>query len=331
MARRKQQGILLAGILVISACLLASLVLSPGRRNPYVAVSTRSREMLPQELQGKDLGPTPEALFWSSVWVYGRKTAGAVLKTVQSSVTHRISDEITKMVWPKLKKIVMPSRQVKDFSRIRTLVKMLEKGEVIQKHGLAPGPTVSFKKRGCSPRCKPTTETSAGVSPSFLRLTPDGEALVWCKEKDKESVNLFLGAQPVFTASSDYSHMLLQDIMFILKGQETEGFQKSGLPGRDHLCLSIVSKDNQALELQFSSEETRDMWAEALKESLWARNEILSKGLLDERIPRPRGFLKLRFLRSPYLRPVLLAGGLALCTAPLPMRWIATAVYLAAS
>eukprot|EP00954_Amorphochlora_amoebiformis_P018104 1323673-Amorphochlora_amoeboformis.AAC.1 len=145
------------------------------RRNPYVAVSTRSREMLPQELQGKDLGPTPEALFWSSVWVYGRKTAGAVLKTVQSSVTHRISDEITKMVWPKLKKIVMPSRQVKDFSRIRTLVKMLEKGEVIQKHGLAPGPTVSFKKRGkyWMPKLNPNTRPlSLGQTCPLVRLSP---------------------------------------------------------------------------------------------------------------------------------------------------------------
>mmetsp|Transcript_5888 Transcript_5888/g.9779 ORF Transcript_5888/g.9779 Transcript_5888/m.9779 type:complete len:166 (-) Transcript_5888:62-559(-) len=164
-------------------------------------------------------------------------------------------------------------------------------------------------------------------------MTPDGEAIVWCPEKHREKLNLELGAQPTFIPSKKFQYIRLENIMFILKGQETDGFQRTGAPGRDHLCLSIVSKQNELLELQFTSEEMRDLWAEALRDSLWARARCLKEGLLNDRIPPQKGLFskRLKFLRSKRYRPVMLCGGLAACALPLPARWAAVVACYAAS
>merc|ERR1712224_976025 len=62
--------------------------------------------------------------------------------------------------------------------------------------------------------CKPITPR-----PIYVRLSPDGEALVWGNVEDKEKIDLELGAQSTFEASANFQHVMLRDIQLVINGQ----------------------------------------------------------------------------------------------------------------
>eukprot|EP00466_Bigelowiella_natans_P004199 jgi/Bigna1/86260/estExt_fgenesh1_pg.C_90139 len=345
---RKRQltvvAVLAAAGLFFLSLLLAATILVPSSTSPPLAISSPIASIrgpgsrLPPELAGKDLGPTNKDVFVSALLTWGSKMVVGIFKGVETSLKTKVSEKISKFTFPRLEKFFLsPKTHKPELSRLRMLIATLEEGIVALRHG-----HYSYGENGSSAAstscCFSRQRRSAlfysnGPEATYVRMTPDGEAIVWCPEKHREKLNLELGAQPTFIPSKKFQYIRLENIMFILKGQETDGFQRTGAPGRDHLCLSIVSKQNELLELQFTSEEMRDLWAEALRDSLWARARCLKEGLLNDRIPPQKGLFskRLKFLRSKRYRPVMLCGGLAACALPLPARWAAVVACYAAS
>eukprot|EP00128_Syssomonas_multiformis_P014810 Colp12_sorted_trinity150504_noHs@23252 len=68
-------------------------------------------------------------------------------------------------------------------------------------------------------------------------------------------------------ASGDEKHIDLSTITEILEGQRTTVFQRTGTPGKDSCCFSILSPQHD-LHLEAQSPEVRKLWVEYLKDCL---------------------------------------------------------------
>ena len=79
-------------------------------------------------------------------------------------------------------------------------------------------------------------------------LSPDQSSLCWRKAAGSDLQRVSLVADP----DSD------QEVT-IVAGATTAVFRRTGVPGMDHCCFSIVTRE-RSLDLQTSSEEERDNW-----------------------------------------------------------------------